>query len=119
MQFFHSKTSSPSLGVTNENGGHIHLAQSEKIVEIEDGYDERHGMQPTTQPPDDAGDHDDEESHGEDAAGADNGEEDEDMENPGEASIGNKLWTFFHNIILYSIFLIMQLWVRSWTSLTL
>ncbi|KAI9127685.1 hypothetical protein K1719_000678 [Acacia pycnantha] len=101
---FHSKTSSPSLGVTNENGGRILLVQSEKIVEIQDGYDEttrnaaNHPAlsEEVNGTPDDAGDHAEyrsEESLGEDAGGADNGE-DVDVGHPGEASIGKKLWTF-------------------------
>ncbi|KAK4284273.1 hypothetical protein QN277_001128 [Acacia crassicarpa] len=97
---FHSKTSSLSLGVTNENGGRI-LVQSEKIVEIQDDYDEtarnaaNHSAlsEEVNGTPDDARDHDEyrsEESHGE---GADN-VEDVDIGHPGEASIGKKLWTF-------------------------
>lgn len=104
---FHSKTSSPSMGVTNENGGRILLVQSEKIVEIQDGYGETTRIaanntalsEEVNGTPDDAGNHDaeyrSEESHGEDAGRADNEEDDEDIGHPGEASIGKKLWNFF------------------------
>ncbi|XP_054786607.1 nuclear matrix constituent protein 1 [Prosopis cineraria] len=101
---FHSKTSSLSMGVPNENGGNTLPVQSEKIVEIQDGSGEttRNAANNTALSeevngtPDDAGNHDaeymSEESRGEDTADR---EEDEDIERPGEASIGKKLWNFF------------------------
>ncbi|RDX99236.1 Protein CROWDED NUCLEI 1 [Mucuna pruriens] len=100
-----SKTShSHSVGITNENGGSIHLEQSLKGVETRDGYggdttrtfgndmalsEEVNG---TAEENDDAEYRS--ESHGEDAGGVDN-EDDEDYQQPGEASIGKKLWNFF------------------------
>ncbi|KOM36690.1 hypothetical protein LR48_Vigan03g007100 [Vigna angularis] len=95
-----------SVGITNENGGSIHLEQSIKGVETRDGYggdttgtfannitlsEEVNGTA------DDAEENDGEyrsESHGEDAGGVEN-EDDEDYQQPGEASIGKKLWNFF------------------------
>ncbi|RZB54046.1 protein CROWDED NUCLEI 1-like [Glycine soja] len=103
-----SKTShSHSVGITNENGGSIHLEQSLKGAETRDGYggdtigtfvnnmalsEEVNGTA------DDVEENDAEyrsESHGEDAAGGVENEDDEDYLQPGEASIGKKLWNFF------------------------
>ncbi|ESW11327.1 hypothetical protein PHAVU_008G020600 [Phaseolus vulgaris] len=95
-----------SVGITNEDGGSVHLEQSMKGVETRDGYggdttgtfannitlsEEVNGTA------DDAEENDAEyrsESHGEDAGGVEI-DDDEDYQHPGEASIGKKLWNFF------------------------
>ncbi|KAL5177064.1 Protein CROWDED NUCLEI 1 [Glycine soja] len=103
-----SKTShSHSVGITNENGESIHLEQSLKGVETRAGYggdttetfannmalsEEVNGTA------DDVEENDAEyrsESRGEDAGGVDNEDDEEDYLQPGEASIGKKLWNFF------------------------
>lgn len=73
--------------------------QSEKIVEIEDGYDDtrRNAANNAVLSEEVSGTPDDaecqSESHGKDAA-VDNEEDDDVYEHPGEASIGKKLWNF-------------------------
>ncbi|KAK7340780.1 hypothetical protein VNO77_21493 [Canavalia gladiata] len=101
-----SKTSlSHSVGITNENGGSIHLDPSLKVVETQDGYGDTartfaNNMalsEEVNGTADDVEENDTQsrsESHGEDAGGVDN-EDDEDYQHPGEASIGKKLWNFF------------------------
>ncbi|XP_027348862.1 protein CROWDED NUCLEI 1 isoform X2 [Abrus precatorius] len=96
---------SHSVGITNENGGSIHVEQSLKVVETHDGYggttrtfannmalsEEVNGTA------DDVEGNDAEyrsESHGDVADGIDD-EDDEDYQHPGEASLGKKLWNFF------------------------
>ncbi|CAL0314683.1 unnamed protein product [Lupinus luteus] len=101
-----SKTSrSHSVDVTNENDGSIHLAQ--KFVETHDTYgdttrtvaDNIALSEEVNGTADDVEEHDSgyrTESHGDDADGVrDEDEDDEDYQHPGEASIGKKLWTFF------------------------
>ncbi|XP_015962539.1 nuclear matrix constituent protein 1 [Arachis duranensis] len=101
-----SKPSSHSVDVTNENGGSIHVEQSERIVEKEDVYDETtreftnnmalsEEVNGTT---DNVEEHDAEnrsESHSQDAIGDEDEDEDVDDEDyqpqPGEASIGKKI----------------------------
>lgn len=78
--------------------------KSQKNVEIQDGYGDMtrniaNNMalsEEVNGTADDVEEHDTEyrsESHGEDAGGVD--DEDEDSQHPGEASIGKKLWNFF------------------------
>ncbi|TKY64972.1 CROWDED NUCLEI 1 [Spatholobus suberectus] len=103
-----SKTShSHSVGITNENGASIHLEQSLKGVETRDGHggdttgtfaNDMALSEEVNGTADDAEENDAEyrsESHGEDAGGVDNEDDDEDYQQPGEASIGKKLWNFF------------------------
>ncbi|CAJ1837539.1 unnamed protein product [Sphenostylis stenocarpa] len=98
---------SHSVGITNENAGSVHLAeQSMKVVETREGYggdttgtlaNNINLSEEVNGTADDAEENDAEyrsESHGEDAGGVDN-EDDEDYLQPGEASIGKKLWNFF------------------------
>lgn len=96
---------SHSVGVTNENGGSIHLEQSLKGVETRDDYGDTTGTfannmalsEEVNGTADDAEENNAEyrsESRGEDAGGVDD-EDDEDYLQPGEASIGKKLWNFF------------------------
>ncbi|KAK7394310.1 hypothetical protein VNO78_14832 [Psophocarpus tetragonolobus] len=102
-----SKTSlSHSVGITNENVGSIHLEQSLKGVETRDAYggdttgtfaNNMAMSEEVNGTADNAEENEVEyrsESHGEDAGGVDN-EDDEDYLQPGEASIGKKLWKFF------------------------
>lgn len=93
---------SHSVGITNENGGSIHLEQSLKGVETRDGdtagtFGNNMAMsEEVNGTADDAEENDAEyrsESHGGDA-GVDN-EDDDEYQQPGEASIGKKLWNFF------------------------
>ncbi|OIW05460.1 hypothetical protein TanjilG_12051 [Lupinus angustifolius] len=101
-----SKTSrSHSVNVTNENDGSIHLVQ--KFVETHETYgdmtrtvaDNIALSEEVNGTADDVEEHDSgyrTESHGDDADGVRNeDEDDEDYQHPGEASIGKKLWTFF------------------------
>nr|KYP35721.1 Putative nuclear matrix constituent protein 1-like protein [Cajanus cajan] len=97
---------SHSVGITNENGGSIHLEQSLKGVDTRDGYggdtagtfgNNMAMSEEVNGTADDVEENDAEyrsESHGGDAAGVDN-EDDDEYQQPGEASIGKKLWNFF------------------------
>ncbi|XP_061367038.1 protein CROWDED NUCLEI 1 [Gastrolobium bilobum] len=97
------KTShSRSVGVTNENGGSVHLAESQQVVKTQDVYVDTtrtfaNNMALSEEVNGTAEENDTEyrsESHGEGARGVDD-EDDEDYQHPGEASMGKKLWNFF------------------------
>ncbi|KAI4346808.1 hypothetical protein L6164_007675 [Bauhinia variegata] len=91
---------------TNENGASTHHAQSDKIVEVHDGYGDTTknlannmalSEEVNGKPDSPEEEHDAEyrsESHDEDAGDVDDEDGDEEYEHPGEASMGKKLWKF-------------------------
>ncbi|KAI4352260.1 hypothetical protein L6164_006529 [Bauhinia variegata] len=91
---------------TNENGASTQNVQSDKIVEVHDGYGDTTNnvannmalSEEVNGKPDSPEDENDaeymSESRGEVADGTDDQNDDEEYEHPGEVSIGKKLWNF-------------------------